>query len=68
MNLDHLRIQIDELEHRAELMHDTIERRRLWQDCIAIERSLEAHAQRLVQETEQVEQARLRLKRVRARG
>lgn len=68
MHLDHLRQQIDELEHRAELPHDPIERRRLWQDCIAIERSLEALAEKLVQETALVDQARKRLKRVRARG
>jgi predicted nucleic acid-binding Zn-ribbon protein len=68
VHLEHIRLQIDELEHRAEEVSGPQERRRLTLDCIAIERSLVALEERLAQDAEYVARYRQRLKRIRTRG
>ena len=68
MNLDHLRVQLDDLEHRAEDARDSLDRRRLIMECTALERSIGALQEGLERDLAMVEAVRKRLRRLRARG
>lgn len=67
-SIEHLRLRLDELEHRAEGARTVAQRRRLLLDVVALERSLGAAQERLTIETQQVETIRKRLRRLRAIG
>lgn len=68
MNIDHLRLQLDELEHRVDEHRDADARRRIATDCVSLERAVEAAEERVRAETALLEQLRKRLKRLRARA
>jgi hypothetical protein len=67
MDVDHIRQQIDQFEHRVEGDLAADERHRLRMDCIGIERALEAYADQMHKEAIVVEALRLRVLRIRAR-
>ena len=66
--IEHLRLQLDELEHRAEELRNPDDRRRLMLDVIALERALGAAHERLALELQLVEAIRKRVRRLRAAG
>lgn len=68
MNLDHLRLQLDALEHRAEDTRDPIEWRRIIVECTALERSIVTVEEELERSIAMLEAIRKRLKRLRARA
>jgi hypothetical protein len=68
MNLDHLRLQLDDLEHRAEDTRDPLERRRIFSECTALERSVATVEESLERDIAMLEAVRKRLRRLRARG
>lgn len=68
MNLDHLRLQLDDLEHRAEATRDTIEWRRIVVECSALERSIVTIEEELERGIAVLEAFRKRLRRLRARA
>jgi hypothetical protein len=68
MNIDHLRVQLDEIERRAEETHDAIERQRIVAECTLLERSIAVVEDDLQREIAALEALRKRLRRVRARG
>ena len=65
MNLDHLRLQLDHLEHRAEDTRDPLEWRRIIVECTALERSIVTVEDELERSLAMLEAIR---KRLRARG
>jgi hypothetical protein len=67
-SFEHLRLRLDELEHRAEETRDTGDRRRFLLDVVALERALAVAEERLALETQQAETLRKRLRRLRAVG
>jgi hypothetical protein len=68
MNLDHLRLQLDDLEHRAEESRDPLDRRRLALECTALERSIATVEEGLERDIAMLEAIRKRLRRLRARS
>jgi hypothetical protein len=68
MNVDHLRLQLDELEHRAEIARDPLEKRRITVECVALERAIVLVEENLERDIGMLESVRLRLRRLRARG
>ena len=68
MNLDHLRLQLDALEHRAEETRDPLELRRIGLECTAIERSIVTVEEELERNIAMLETIRKRLRRLRARA
>lgn len=68
MNLDHLRLQLDELEHRAEDTRDPMEWRRIIVECTALERSIVTVEEELERNIAMLEAIRKRLRRLRARA
>ena len=68
MNLDHLRLQLDELEHRADDARDAADRRQVSLECTALERSIVAVEQELERNLAMLEAVRKRLRRLRARS
>ncbi len=68
MNLDHLRLQLDHLEHRAEDTRDPLEWRRIIVECTALERSIVTVEDELERSLAMLEAIRKRLRRLRARG
>lgn len=68
MNVDHLRLQLDDLEHRSETARNALDRRRLIVECTALERSIGALQEGLQRDLAVLEAARKRLRRLRARG
>ena len=68
MNLDHLRLQLDALEHRAEETRDPLEWRRINLECIALERSIVTVEEELERSLAMLEAIRKRLRRLRARS
>jgi predicted nucleic acid-binding Zn-ribbon protein len=68
MNLDHLRLQLDELEHRAENTRDPLEWRRITVECTALERSIVTVEDELERDIALLEAIRKRLRRLRARA
>lgn len=66
--IDQLRLQLDELEHRAEESRNPDDRRRLMLDVIALERALAAAHERLALEIQVLETIRKRVRRLRAAG
>ena len=68
MNLDHLRLQLDALEHRAEDTRDPLEWRRIIVECTALERSIVTVEDELERSLAMLEAVRKRLRRLRARG
>jgi hypothetical protein len=67
MNVDHLRLQLDELEYRAEVARDSLEQRRINIECVALERAIVTVEQALERDIAMLEAVRLRLRRLRAR-
>ncbi len=67
-SLEHLRLQLDELEHRVEETHTVSARRRFMLDVVALERALAAAEDSLAVQNQQVENIRKRLRRLRAVG
>jgi hypothetical protein len=67
MNLDHLRLQLDELEHRSENARDSLEVRRIAVECTALERSIATVEEELERDIAMLEAIRKRLRRLRAR-
>lgn len=68
MNLDHIRLQLDDLEHRAEETRDLLERRRIFMECAALERSIAVVEEEFERDIAMLEAVRKRLRRLRARG
>jgi predicted nucleic acid-binding Zn-ribbon protein len=68
MNLDHLRLQLDDLEHRAEGTRDPLEWRRIIVECTALERSIVNVEDELERNIAMLEAIRKRLRRLRARA
>jgi len=68
MNLDHLRLQLDDLEHRAEDTRDPMEWRRIIVECTALERSIVTVEEELERNIAMLEAIRKRLRRLRARA
>jgi len=68
MNLDHLRLQLDALEHRAEDTRDPLEWRRIIVECTALERSIVTVEEELERSIAMLESIRKRLRRLRARA
>ena len=68
MNLDHIRLRLDELEHRAEEARSRVDRSRIIVECTAMERSIASVAESLERDLAAVEAVRKRLRRLRARG
>jgi hypothetical protein len=68
MNLDHLRLQLDTLEHRAEDTRDPLEWRRIIVECTALERSIVTVEEELERNIAMLESIRKRLRRLRARA
>ena len=68
MNLDHLRLQLDQLEHRAEDTRDPVEWRRIVVECTALERSIVTVEEELERDIAMLEAIRKRLRRLRARA
>ncbi len=67
-SLEHLRLQLDELEHRVEETHTVGARRRFMLDVVALERALAAAEDSLAVQNQQAENIRKRLRRLRAMG
>ena len=67
-SVEHLRLALDELEHRAQAVRDVAERRRLLLDVVALERALGAADGRDSQRCRQIENFRRRLHRLRTAG
>jgi predicted nucleic acid-binding Zn-ribbon protein len=68
MNLDHLRLQLDDLEHRAEDTRDPMEWRRIIVECTALERSIVTVEEEMERNIAMLEAIRKRLRRLRARA
>jgi len=68
MILDHLRLQLDDLEHRAEDTRDPMEWRRIIVECTALERSIVTVEEELERNIAMLEAIRKRLRRLRARA
>jgi len=68
MNIDHLRVQLDEIERRAEETRDAFELRRIVAECTMLERSIAIVEEDLQREIAALEALRKRVRRVRARG
>ena len=67
MNIDHLRLQLDDLEYRAEVARDPLDRRRITVECVALERAIVTVEQGLERNMALLEAVRQRLRRLRAR-
>ncbi len=67
MNLDHLRQQLDALEHRSETVRDPLEWRRIVVECTTLERTVCAVEEERAREIALLEAIRKRLRRLRAR-
>ncbi len=67
MNLDHLRLRLDELERRAEETRDPLEWRQLGLECAVLERSIVSLEEDLDRNMAMLEAIRKRLRRLRAR-
>ena len=68
MNLEHVRMQLDSLEHRAEDTRDPIEWRRLVAECTVLERNVATVEEALERDIAMLEAVRKRLRRLRARS
>lgn len=68
MNLDHLRLQLDELERRAEETRDPLQWRQIGLECTVLERSIVAIEEELDRQVAMLEAIRKRLRRLRARS
>lgn len=68
MNVDHLRLQLDDLEHRADDARDAASRRQIGLECTALERSIVTVEQELERSIAMLEAIRKRLRRLRARA
>jgi predicted nucleic acid-binding Zn-ribbon protein len=68
MNLDHLRLQLDDLEHRADDARDAADRRQIGLECTALERSIVTVEEELERNIAMLEGIRKRLRRLRARA
>ncbi len=67
-SIAHLRLQLDELEHRAETASTVAARRMLLLEVVALERSLGATHERIKLDPRELELIRKRLRRLRAVG
>jgi hypothetical protein len=65
--LNHLRNRIDDLGWRIEQTHDADEARRIAQECSELERAIQLHEDHLKREVADMEAAKLKLHRLRAR-
>jgi predicted RNase H-like nuclease (RuvC/YqgF family) len=68
MNLEHLRLQLDDLERRVEETRDPMERRRIGMECTVLERTVATVEEELAREIAMLEALRNRLRRLRARA
>jgi len=68
MNLDHLRLQLDDLERRVEETRDPMERRRIGMECTVLERTVVTIEEDLAREMAMLATLRNRLRRLRARA
>lgn len=67
MNLDHLRLQLDQLEHRVEETRDPNELRRIFAECTALERDIATLEEEMQRNIAMMDAIRKRLRRLRAR-
>jgi hypothetical protein len=67
MNLDHLRLQLDDLERRADETRDPMEWRQIGMECTVLERSIVTLEEELDRNMAMLEAIRKRLRRLRAR-
>lgn len=68
MNVEHLRLQLDDLERRVEETRDPMERRRIGMECTVLERAVAAVEEELARDISTLETIRSRLRRLRARA
>lgn len=68
INLEHLRLQLDDLERRVEETRDPMERRRIGMECSMLERSVATVEEDLARDMAALESLRNRLRRLRARA
>jgi len=68
MNVDHLRLRLDELEHRVDDSRDAADRRQISLECTALERSIVAVEEEFERNLAMLEAIRKRLRRLRARA
>ncbi|HQZ44761.1 MAG TPA: hypothetical protein PK042_01535 [Usitatibacteraceae bacterium] len=68
MNVDHLRLRLDELEHRVDDARDAADRRQISLECTALERSIVAVEEEFERNLAMLEAIRKRLRRLRARA
>ncbi|MCM2327771.1 MAG: hypothetical protein NDI88_07790 [Lysobacter sp.] len=68
MNVDHLRLQLDDLERRVEETRDPMERRRIGMECTVLERTVAIIEEDLARDISMLETLRNRLRRLRARA
>jgi predicted RNase H-like nuclease (RuvC/YqgF family) len=68
MNVEHLRLQLDELERRVEETRDPMERRRIGMECTVLERAVAVVEEELARDISTLEALRNRLRRLRARA
>ena len=67
-SFEHLRQQLDELEHRVEGARSAGDRRRFMLDVVGLERALAVAEERLALESQQAENIRKRIRRLKAVG
>lgn len=68
MNVEHLRLQLDDLERRVEETRDPMERRRIGMECTVLERTVATAEEDLARDISILEALRSRLRRLRARA
>jgi len=68
MNVEHLRLQLDDLERRVEETRDPMERRRIGMECTVLERAVATAEEDLARDISILETLRNRLRRLRARA
>jgi len=68
MNVEHLRLQLDDLERRVEETRDPMERRRIGMECTVLERAVAVVEEELARDISTLEALRNRLRRLRARA
>ena len=68
INLEHLRLQLDDLERRVEETRDPMERRRIGMECTVLERTVATVEEGLARDIAMLEVLRNRLRRLRARA
>jgi predicted nucleic acid-binding Zn-ribbon protein len=67
VNFDHLRLQLDELERRADETRDPMQWRQIGMECTTLERTIVSLEEEMDRQVAMLEAIRKRLRRLRAR-